>query len=75
MHMTLSVINALEMSDRPAAVVIQCSNHDVVPWAWLIKVKELDGSVILSIKSICSNYKILHLQVQSQILNLTVCLK
>ena len=39
------------MNDHPAAVVIQWSNHDVVPWAWLIKVKELEGRLHLSIKS------------------------
>ena len=39
------------MSDRLADVVIQCSNHDAVPRAWLIKVKELNGSMLLSIKS------------------------
>ena len=40
-----------EVNNRPAAVVIQLSSHDVAPWAWLIKVKELEGSLHLSIKS------------------------
>ena len=46
------------MNDRPAAVVIQWSSHDVVPWAWLIKVKELEGRLLytLTMPSIKSSW-------------------
>ena len=36
--------------DWPADVVIQWSNRDVVPWAWLTNVKASGKNIMLSVK-------------------------